>query len=121
MEASLKTPAVTAISAGRRRLGALLVADGLVSQHQIEAALARQQIDRRRLGDVLVREGLVSEADLVEALAAQLRLHERQQGRNLQNLGHQQQPALLRLECKSLAQGTNQLQPVADLAPAEPG
>ena len=74
MEASLKTPAVTAISAGRRRLGALLVADGLVSQHQIEAALARQQIDRRRLGDVLVREGLVSEADLVEALAAQLRL-----------------------------------------------
>jgi type IV pilus assembly protein PilB len=74
MEASLDTPAVTAISAGRRRLGALLVADGLVSQHQIEAALARQQIERRRLGDVLVREGLVSEKDLVEALAAQLRL-----------------------------------------------
>ena len=74
MEASLKTPAVTAISAGRRRLGALLVADGLVSQHQIEAALARQQVERRRLGDVLVREGLVSEADLVEALAAQMRL-----------------------------------------------
>ena len=74
MEASLNTPAVTAISAGRRRLGALLVADGLVSQHQIEAALARQQVERRRLGDVLVREGLVSEADLVEALAAQLRL-----------------------------------------------
>jgi type IV pilus assembly protein PilB len=74
MEASLDTPAVTAISAGRRRLGALLVADGLVSQHQIEAALARQQIERRRLGDVLVREGLVSEEDLVDALAAQLRL-----------------------------------------------
>ena len=74
MEASLNTPAVTAISAGRRRLGALLVADGLVSQHQIEAALACQQIERRRLGDVLVREGLVSEKDLVEALAAQLRL-----------------------------------------------
>jgi type IV pilus assembly protein PilB len=74
MEASLNTPAVTAISAGRRRLGALLVADGLVSQHQIETALARQQIERRRLGDVLVREGLVSEKDLVEALAAQLRL-----------------------------------------------
>ena len=71
---SLNTLAVTAISAGRRRLGALLVADGLVSQHQIEAALARQQVERRRLGDVLVREELVSEADLVEALAAQLRL-----------------------------------------------
>ncbi|NLE23400.1 MAG: Flp pilus assembly complex ATPase component TadA [Actinobacteria bacterium] len=74
MEASVKTSAVTAISAGRRRLGALLVADGLVSQHQIEAALARQKVERRRLGDVLVREGLVSERDLVEALAAQLRL-----------------------------------------------
>ena len=74
MEASLNIPAVSVISDGRRRLGALLVADGLVSQHQIEAALARQQIERRRLGDVLVREGLVSEKDLVEALAAQLRL-----------------------------------------------
>ena len=74
MEASLNTPAVTAISAGRRKIGALLVADGLVSQHQIETALARQQIERRRLGEVLVREGLVSEKDLVDALAAQLRL-----------------------------------------------
>jgi type IV pilus assembly protein PilB len=74
MEASLNIPAVTEISAGRRRLGALLVADGLVNQHQIEAALARQQIERRRLGEVLVREGLVSEQDLVEALGAQLRL-----------------------------------------------
>jgi type IV pilus assembly protein PilB len=74
VEASLQSAAVTAIPDGRRRLGALLVADGLVSQHQIEAALARQQIERRRLGDVLVREGLVSERDLVEALAAQLRL-----------------------------------------------
>jgi type IV pilus assembly protein PilB len=74
LEASVNTPAVTEISAGRRRLGALLIADGLVSQHQVETALARQQIERRRLGDVLVREGLVSEGDLVEALAAQLRL-----------------------------------------------
>jgi len=74
MEASLNIPAVTEISAGRRRLGALLIADGLVNQHQLEAALARQQVERRRLGDVLVREGLVSEQDLVEALGAQLRL-----------------------------------------------
>ncbi len=74
MEASLQTPALTAIPGGRRRLGALLVADGLVTQHQIEAALARQQLDRRRLGEVLVREGLVSEQDLVDALAEQLRL-----------------------------------------------
>jgi type IV pilus assembly protein PilB len=74
MEASLNAPTVTSISAGRRRLGALLVADGLVSQHQIEAALACQQTERKRLGEVLVREGVVSEEDLVEALAAQLRL-----------------------------------------------
>jgi type IV pilus assembly protein PilB len=73
MEAS-QSPVVTAISARRRRLGALLVADGLVSQHQIEAVLARQHGERRRLGEVLVREGLVSEHDLVEVLAAQLRL-----------------------------------------------
>ena len=74
MEASLDSAAVTRIANGRRKIGALLVADGLVSQHQIEAALSRQQIERRRLGEVLVREGLVSERDLVEALAAQLRM-----------------------------------------------
>ena len=81
MEASRTVPALTVIPAGRRRLGALLVAEGLVSQHQIEAALARQQIDRRRLGDVLVREGLVTEADLVDALAAQLDLEVADLGR----------------------------------------
>ena len=74
MEASLKTPAVTAISSGRRRLGALLVADGLVSQHQIEAALARQQSTVAAWETCSCARDSSRRADLVEALAAQLRL-----------------------------------------------
>jgi len=61
-------------TAGRLKLGALLVASGLVSQQQTEAALARQKADGRRLGEVLVRDGLVSDHDLVQALSGQLHI-----------------------------------------------
>jgi type IV pilus assembly protein PilB len=61
-------------SAGRLKLGALLVSSGLLSQDLLERALARQKADGGRLGDVLVREGLVSEESLVNALAGQMRL-----------------------------------------------
>lgn len=61
-------------TAGRLKLGALLVASGLVSQAQIEAAAARQKADGRRLGEVLVHDGLVSEDDLVRALSGQLHI-----------------------------------------------
>jgi type IV pilus assembly protein PilB len=61
-------------SAGRLKLGALLASSGLLSQEQLERALARQKADGGRLGQVLVREGLVSEESLVNALAGQMRL-----------------------------------------------
>jgi type IV pilus assembly protein PilB len=61
-------------SAGRLKLGALLVASDLVKQDQLDAALARQKESGIRLGDVLVRDGLVSESDLAEALARQMRI-----------------------------------------------
>jgi type IV pilus assembly protein PilB len=59
---------------GRLKLGALLVASGLLNQLQLESALARQKADGRRLGEVLVRDAYVSEGDLVRALAGQLHL-----------------------------------------------
>ena len=61
-------------SAGRLKLGAMLVESGLVTQAQIDEALRRQQEGGGRLGEVLVGSGLVSEEDLVNALAGQMRL-----------------------------------------------
>ncbi len=61
-------------SAGRLKLGALLVASGLVSQKQLDTALEHQRADGGRLGEVLVRDGIVSEMDIVNALAGQMRI-----------------------------------------------
>jgi type IV pilus assembly protein PilB len=61
-------------TAGRLKLGALLVASGLLSQEQLDQALVHQRADGGRLGEVLVREGIVSEQDLVTALAGQMRI-----------------------------------------------
>ena len=60
--------------AGRLKLGALLVASGLVDQEQLDKALVHQRADGGRLGEVLVREGIVAEHDLVTALAGQMRI-----------------------------------------------
>jgi type IV pilus assembly protein PilB len=60
--------------AGRLKLGALLVASGLVTQEQIDKGLTRQKEMGARLGEVLVRDGTVAEADLVKALASQMHI-----------------------------------------------
>ncbi len=61
-------------SAGRLKLGAMLVASGLITQRQLDAALERQHSDGGRLGELLVSEGLLSEQDIVNAVAGQMRL-----------------------------------------------
>jgi len=61
-------------SAGRLKLGALLVTSGLVTQAQLDGALKRQRSDGGRLGEVLVNEDLVSEQDIVTAVAGQMRI-----------------------------------------------
>ena len=61
-------------SAGRLKLGAMLVESGLVTQLQIDNALKQQQHGGGRLGEVLVGSGLVSEDDLINALAGQMHL-----------------------------------------------
>jgi type IV pilus assembly protein PilB len=61
-------------SAGRLKLGALLVASGILSQTQLDGALTRQRSDGGRLGEVLVHEGLVTEEDIVTAVAGQMRI-----------------------------------------------
>jgi hypothetical protein len=56
---------------GRRRLGALLVEAGLVSELDLGDALAEQERSGMRLGEVLVDRGLVSAAAIANALAEQ--------------------------------------------------
>ena len=56
---------------GRRRLGSLLLAAGLLSERDLGEALAEQERSGRRLGEVLVGRGLVSGAALANALAEQ--------------------------------------------------
>ncbi len=56
---------------GWRRLGAVLVEAGLVSEHDLVEALAEQEGSGQRLGEVLVARGLVSAAAVANALAEQ--------------------------------------------------
>jgi hypothetical protein len=62
---------VDAADLGWRRLGALLVEAGLVSEHDLVEALAEQERSGQRLGEVLVARGLVSAAAVANALAEQ--------------------------------------------------
>jgi type IV pilus assembly protein PilB len=56
------------------QLGALLVASKLLTQEQLDAALAEQAATSKSLGRILIDEGLLAEADLVSVLAGQLGL-----------------------------------------------
>jgi type IV pilus assembly protein PilB len=56
------------------QLGSLLIARGLLTAEQLEAALEEQERTHRSLGRVLIDQGLVSEAGLVSTLATQLGL-----------------------------------------------
>jgi hypothetical protein len=62
---------VDAADLGWRRLGALLVEAGLVSEHDLVEALAEQKRSGQRLGEVLVARGFVSAAAVANALAEQ--------------------------------------------------
>src|SRR2546425_12677248 len=54
-----------------RRLGDLLVAEGLISQEQLQRALSAQKGTAEKLGSVLVRLNLVNEDQLVGFLSRQ--------------------------------------------------
>jgi hypothetical protein len=54
-----------------RRLGRLLVEDGLITEDQLDAALEQQIRTRRLLGEIVVELGYVSPDDVERALAIQ--------------------------------------------------
>jgi len=61
-------------SAGRLKLGALLVASGLITRQQLDHALELQRRDGGRLGEVLVLSGLLTEQEIVGAVASQMHI-----------------------------------------------
>jgi type IV pilus assembly protein PilB len=61
----------------RRRIGELLIDEGVISPEQLQRALAEAQVvkgKKERLGQTVVRLGFASETDVAKALAAQLHL-----------------------------------------------
>ncbi|MCP5152296.1 MAG: type II secretion system ATPase GspE [Ectothiorhodospiraceae bacterium] len=74
----MATPApidpTTEAEAEDRRIGALLVARGVLPAPQLERALRLQRESDERLGNLLVRLGFVAERDLAQVLAEQLGL-----------------------------------------------
>jgi hypothetical protein len=56
----------------RKRIGELLLENGVISRHQLEAALMIQKQTRARLGITLVSQGFISEAALALGLSQAL-------------------------------------------------
>ncbi len=56
------------------RIGDLLVAEGLITEPQLKAALAEQRASGARLGYILVKQGAVRELELTKTLARQFRM-----------------------------------------------
>lgn len=63
------TNALGAGGMAHRRVGEVLVAEGAISQEQLQRALDSQRGDTRMLGELLVAQGLISQPVLVRALA----------------------------------------------------
>jgi hypothetical protein len=55
-----------------RRIGELLVGNGLITEQELEEALAEQASTNERLGEILVARRLVSSLDLTNVLMDQL-------------------------------------------------
>lgn len=56
----------------KKRLGEILVSEGLVTENDIESALRLQKNSGRRLGDILVSQGLVTYDEMLLAVKNQL-------------------------------------------------
>ena len=62
---------VNTVRQTKRRLGEILMDEGLLSEAQIEEALKRQKGTGELLGEALVKLGYVTETDIVRTIATQ--------------------------------------------------
>src|SRR5690554_621563 len=55
-------------------LGQLLIEEEIISEEQLEEALARQKVLKKRLGEVIIDMGYASERDILHTLAKRLKI-----------------------------------------------
>jgi len=58
----------------RKKLGEILIENGLLTEEQLQEALAAKEHSNLKLGQILTRSGLVRESQLVELLSRQLKV-----------------------------------------------
>lgn len=58
----------------KRRLGEVLISEGIITEEQLNEALEKQRIIGKKLGGVLVELGMTTEEDIMVALQRQLNL-----------------------------------------------
>jgi len=56
------------------RLGEILLQQNLITEKQLNDAIALQKKERGRLGEILIKMGVLSEEDIISALGTQLKL-----------------------------------------------
>jgi len=56
----------------KKRLGHILVNEGLITEEQLKGALKAQKVLGKKLGEVLVEQKIVSEEQIIDAIEAQL-------------------------------------------------
>lgn len=56
------------------RLGEILIQQGLITEDQLNKAIAVQKKERGRIGEVLIKTGILSEQDIAAALGRQLNI-----------------------------------------------
>ena len=55
-----------------KRTGEVLVEMGVLTQEQVEKAIAEQRVSHKRIGDIALEKGWVTKATLMEALGRRL-------------------------------------------------
>jgi type IV pilus assembly protein PilB len=55
-----------------KRLGDMLIQQGMISEEQLSVALQKQKTEHKRLGEVLIGDGFITENQLIETLRVQL-------------------------------------------------
>ena len=58
----------------RKRLGEMLIDAGLISEDQLQQALAGQKKARLKLGQYLTQQGIVTEEEIIDQISRQLRI-----------------------------------------------
>ena len=69
---AIRSDAVRGAAPRRESLGSILVRKQILSREDLDRAMERQRVSGRRLGDILVDEGLVDPDEVSEAIAEQL-------------------------------------------------